>query len=491
MYNSIQQFNESGTKILEKTFLKYSQDMTKFAEMIESVTHEIVQLGLNMVAEELEYYDEQLRKNRYMRPEWHIVKRDESSLITTLGTLRYHKTLFIHKQTGERTYLLDRVMGIAPHTRLSEDAVAKLLKEAVESSYQKAGDMLCLSGEQISRETVMNKIHDLQFPPAAAAEKKTVPYLYIDADEDHISLQHRETDPFSQKNKQKRKTNRVYSKLVYVYEGIESETLYGQRNRLVNPHYFARVCAGKDNDALWDEVQAYLESHYELAAAEDIYLNADGGSWIKSGMKRLENVVYVLDEFHLRKYITKLSRHMKDCAEDVADEMYRLIRRGTKEEFKRYTEGLIKYLPEATNEASYRENMEYILQNWSAAKLRLQRKDGVLGSSTEGHVSHVLADRMSSRPMGWSMTGASKMSELRAWYYNDGDMLELVRYQKKYLPMAAGLEDTMTTGARLNMTERRMAHTPTVHSGVRQGSLSIQVRKKIALQHAVDDLRYL
>lgn len=111
--------------------------------------------------------------------------------------------------------------------------------------------------------------------------------------------------------------------------------------------------------------------------------------------------------------------------------MYRLIRRGTKEEFKQYTEGLIVYLPESANEKTYREYMEYILQNWSAAKERLQRKDGVTGSNTEGHVSHVLADRMSSRPMGWSMIGASKMSELRAWYYNGGDMLELVRYKKK------------------------------------------------------------
>lgn len=100
MYNSIQQFNENGIKNLEKTFMDFSQDLTKFAEMIEGVSREIVQLGLNMVAEELEYYDEQLRQNRHMRVEWHIVKWDEIS-------------------------------------------------------YQKAGNTLCLSGEQISRETVI------------------------------------------------------------------------------------------------------------------------------------------------------------------------------------------------------------------------------------------------------------------------------------------------------------------------------------------------
>ena len=53
------------------------------------------------------------------------------------------------------------------------------------------------------------------------------------------------------------------------------------------------------------------------------------------------------------------------------------------------------------------------------------------GSSTESHISHILSFRMSSRPMGWSRQGAGKMAELRAYYYNGGDMLELGRYQKK------------------------------------------------------------
>ena len=63
------------------------------------------------------------------------------------------------------------------------------------------------------------------------------------------------------------------------------------------------------------------------------------------------------------------------------------------------------------------------------------RKTGIKGCSAEGHVSHVLSNRMSSRPMGWSIQGMSKMAELRAYYYNGGDMLEVVRYQKEKLPI--------------------------------------------------------
>ena len=37
----------------------------------------------------------------------------------------------------------------------------------------------------------------------------------------------------------------------------------------------------------------------------------------------------------------------------------------------------------------------------------------------------------------------SKMAELRAYYYNGGDMLELVRYQKEKLPQAVGCEEVI------------------------------------------------
>ena len=82
-------------------------------------------------------------------------------------------------------------------------------------------------------------------------------------------------------------------------------------------------------------------------------------------------------------------------------------------------ERLKDYLPQKRRESGNRrleESRDYILSNWSAAKLRLLHKEGVKGSSTEGHVSHVLSSRMSSRPMGWSRKGAAKMEQLRAYF---------------------------------------------------------------------------
>ena len=89
-----------------------------------------------------------------------------------------------------------------------------------------------------------------------------------------------------------------------------------------------------------------------------------------------------------------------------------------------------------------------------AAKLRLRHQNGVKGSSTEGHVSHVLSSRMSSRPMGWSMKGATKMAKLKAYELNGGDMLELVRYQKRELPKVAGAEYDVLSSTEIIRSEK-------------------------------------
>ena len=53
--------------------------------------------------------------------------------------------------------------------------------------------------------------------------------------------------------------------------------------------------------------------------------------------------------------------------------------------------------------------------------------DHVLGCSAEGHISHILASRMSSRPMGWTIDGANKLTKLRLYKLNGGDIYTLVK----------------------------------------------------------------
>lgn len=157
-------------------------------------------------------------------------------------------------------------------------------------------------------------------------------------------------------------------------------------------------------------------------------------------MERIAGIIHVLDGFHLEQYLTRLTSHMKDSRMDAMEELRTAIRSKTKGEFTLLTERLEGYLEDERGFKRMKEARDYILSNWTPSRLRLSKQDGVKGSSTEGHVSHVLSSRMSSRPMGWSVAGASKMAQLCAYYLNDGDMLKLVRYQKKDLSKAVGSE---------------------------------------------------
>ncbi len=241
MINSIQQSCEHGAKRLTDIFKTYTDNLTKIAEMVYGVTDEVTRLGCSMIAEEWETYDELLRES----------------------------------------CLLDQLMGLGDHVRITEDAEAGIFKEAAESSYRKGGANASINGNAISKETVMNKLHRLDFPVVKPDEKKEFKTIYIDADEDHVSLQYLE----HKGDIRKPRTNTVMPRIIYVYEGMDSDE--------------------------------------------------------------------------------------------------------------------------------------------------------------EGHVSHVYAGRMSSRPLGWCRTGADKMSRLRIYRQNQGNMLELVRFQKKEIKQVSGAEEVI------------------------------------------------
>lgn len=79
MINSIQQFQEKGVKNLTEIFTCYTDDLTRFAEMVQGVTREVTRLGLSIIEEELESYDQLLRERQDLRRGWHIERRDETA----------------------------------------------------------------------------------------------------------------------------------------------------------------------------------------------------------------------------------------------------------------------------------------------------------------------------------------------------------------------------------------------------------------------------
>ncbi|NCC79281.1 MAG: hypothetical protein EOM07_06735 [Clostridia bacterium] len=66
----------------------------------------------------------------------------------------------------------------------------------------------------------------------------------------------------------------------------------------------------------------------------------------------------------------------------------------------------------------------YILGNWDSIQNR--NKEGYLECSAEGHISHVLSHRLSSRPLSWSKNGSETIAKLRVFTRNGGSISQLL-----------------------------------------------------------------
>lgn len=427
MFYSIQHFFEKDISNLVQIKENFYQNPREVYEFIEGIHTEVLKLGRNLVEETLEELDGMLCTSGKRSQKWNIENTVRKSLLTTMGMIEYKKTCFEEKESGRHRYLLDEVMGIESHARMTEDVEVKILEEAVETSYEKAGSK-AVRNEKISRQTVKNKIEKLEIPieREKKEKKREVKYLYVEADEAHVALQYKEKRGDLKGKKYK---GCELAKVVYVHEGGKKRGKKAARKELKHVHYFCGTYRGKErNEELWKEVEEYIGNTYEVEKIEKIYFQTDGGSWMKRG-REIEKSEFVLDEFHLEKYKKKALYGIEEREKEekqLEEWLKEKKKRKLKEWLKKRTEG-----EEERIRKKREEGIGYLINNIEGAGNRLKREEGVEGSSTEGHVSFVLAERMSSRPMGWSRKNVDQMSKLRAYVKNGGDMLSLLRKQRK------------------------------------------------------------
>lgn len=448
MKNSITYLNEKNIRKIaeniENHVTAFQSSPDSLTEFVLGIKTQMLNLGRIIVQDVLTGMNQSLCESCERKEDWSIKKYDTRKVLTSLGEVEFRHTLFQGKNGQGSRYLLDEIIGLEPSQRILEDAVANILKEAAATSYRSGGDKACET-EQVSPQTVKNIIHGLSFPPAEkTAVKKRVRFLYIEADEDHIALQFQNRKGDLVQDEHGGKSNTAIGKIVYVHEGLEKDSPAGKRRHLINPYYFGGMYSGEENKALWTEVFQYIDSHYDLDAVEKIYLGADGGSWIQGVYSVIPEICMALDEFHLSKYLLKMTAFLQDSAYDAKQELKKAIRENDRKGFDRQAKKIESYCETESGKRRISESADYIRSNWEAARVRLCREDGLIGCSAEGHVSHVLSARMSSRPMGWSRTGVEKMCRLRVYIKNGGDVLALAQYQKtvngEELPKAAGAE---------------------------------------------------
>ena len=423
MYYSIQDFIENGIANLEECEKSLMKNPLNWTDQILGIQQILRKFGAAVISELLEECNTILENSIKRRAFWRIKDRTKKHLLTSVGMIGFTHTRFEHKETGKTAYLLDQILGIQPHARISRDLECRLLEEAAQSSYRKAG-YTASEQDPVSGQTVMRHVHRLKCirqTNGQDQEKRRVKQLYVEADEDHIALQ------FHEKKGERFKghgDNGRIIKLVYVHEGIETE---GKRRSLKHRKYFGGYYTGEENKRLWEEVKEYIEETYDTDSLETIYFQSDGGGWMKKGMEVL-GADFVLDEFHLKKYVKRMVRSTGEPEREA--EVNEWIKEGKKKELEEWEKEKAAVLEE--KEGKKLENSYgYIKRNWKGVRNRVGKKAGVLGSSTESHVSHVISARMSSRPMGWSKEGAKKLSFLRIYWKNGGKMEQLLSEERK------------------------------------------------------------
>lgn len=412
----IQEITNKIISNFEKDLEKLIRERRDISDFILATKRTLDEVGADLVAEALEIVNQVYRNSKERKKYWKIKEKAAKKTLTTIfGEVRYERTYYQNKKTGEYSYLSDEAVGIEAHDKIDASLKVKLIEDAIYTSYGRSGKEASEAVE-LTSQTVMNSIRELGSVSNNAAEirldKKRVKILYIEADEDHVPLQDK---------------GKAEPKLVYVHEG-KIQVSKG-RWKLINPRYFSGVYA--NSDELWIEVSDYIDKAYDLDRIEKIYLSGDGAPWIKNGLGWIKGSIYVLDRYHLTKYITQATAHM----EHTTSIMWDYINAGDKKSVRELLNAIISATESDTKREAVLEARRYILGNWEG--IMSQYDVDYVGCSAEGHISHILSSRLSSRPLGWCKTGVDQMSRLRAFAANGGNVYELFMKQKKAIAKKA------------------------------------------------------
>lgn len=395
----------------------YLQFQRELASKLSEVGREVTKL----VLQEL---DQQIKQDKSERPGWQVCRTgDRKEIVTCFGAISYERTYYRHKKTGQYAYLVDEQVGYTPHMRVDQEVKAKLVSCAADMAYRKSakavGEMC--GGIMLSGQAVLQAVRQFEQPEKPVQERKQVKTLYIEADEDHVANQHGRA---------------MEARLVYIHEGWQEQ---GGRRALLKPLYLSSV--DEDTYGFWERIWDEVDARYDLDSVEKIYLMGDGAAWIQCGLNVFPEAEFILDRFHLMKYVRRAvgGLHAQGKALRGA------LRFGNREKAQEVIEYLLKQAGTKSREKAILEAWGYIQNNWEGIAELYRQKD--VWCSAEGHVSHVLSARLSSRPMGWSREGARHMAYIRVCQANGHSVTnEYIRqHHTKKLPALTFSKERLET----------------------------------------------
>ena len=121
----------------------------------DDLVKEFADLGTKTSNFLVNYAEETIFKLKERKEQFESLEKDDRTIITIFGEIKFKRRYYQDKETKERIYLLDQFLQVEPNQRMLTNVRKRLIKEAIESSYKKAGENAAY-GVEISKETVMN-----------------------------------------------------------------------------------------------------------------------------------------------------------------------------------------------------------------------------------------------------------------------------------------------------------------------------------------------
>jgi hypothetical protein len=352
---------------------------------------------MKMLPARIQELDELLATDTSLRAGWKVVHKNvRRELQTEYGTLRYERRYYRNEKKGRYGYLADELMGVESYERVERGLSSKLCSLATEHAYEKSSALACEGA--VSRQTVMHKLRQVKEKPLEPGEvREDVPVIHIQADEDHVAMQDGRRDSIV--------------KLAVIHEPLRQR---GKRTYL--PQRYCLSSYREHPEEFWVRIANEVSRRYGDRDDLKIYIHGDGASWIRGGADFLPNSRFVLDAYHVRQYMRPVSggnesymQLMHDC---LQTNNYSLLRNLV---------GTFVDQGTCTRETSD-HFLNYVHSNWDGIQIWYDPDEQAGSSCAEGLVSHILSERLSSRPKGWLDKGLETVSRLRVYRKNGGEI---------------------------------------------------------------------
>jgi len=119
MEHIIQEIAETISNNFSKELQKLVKERKDISEFILEMKRTLDGIGTRLCTEALESVNEAYRKSPDRKRKWVVKsKADPNTLATVFGEVRYKRTYFESKKTGEFAYLSDEAVGIEVYDRM-------------------------------------------------------------------------------------------------------------------------------------------------------------------------------------------------------------------------------------------------------------------------------------------------------------------------------------------------------------------------------------